>query len=39
MARRRRLSSRKSKRLFISKTVPHPRNYLYAIPMRGGFRL
>lgn len=39
MAARKKLSNRKSKRLFVAKTVPHPKNYLYAIPMRGGFRL
>lgn len=39
MAKRKKLSKKVSKKLFSSKTVPHPKNYLYAVPMRGGFRL
>lgn len=39
MAKRKKLSKKVSKKLFVAKTVPHPKNYLYAIPMRGGFRL
>lgn len=39
MAKRKKLSRKASKRLFIAKTVPHRKNFLYAIPMRGGFRL
>lgn len=39
MPSRKKLSSKASKKLFVSKTVPHPKNYLYAVPMRGGFRL